>query len=76
MTDNFVSEKYQTLRGYTLANLFYEPSTRTRGSFQIAAKKLGADILNFDENVHKIYFQNGYLLKNSKLEKINLVAPH
>ena len=51
MTDNFVSEKYQTLRGYTVANLFYEPSTRTRGSFQIAAKKLGADILNFDEKM-------------------------
>ena len=30
------------------------------------------NILNFDENVLKIYFQNGYLLKNSKLEKINL----
>ena len=51
MTDNFVSEKYQTLRGYTVANLFYEPSTRTRGSFQIAAKKLGGDILNFDEKM-------------------------
>ena len=50
-TDNFVSEKHQTLRGYTVANLFYEPSTRTRGSFQIAAKKLGADILNFDEKM-------------------------
>jgi aspartate carbamoyltransferase catalytic subunit len=51
MTDNFVSEKHQALRGYTVANLFYEPSTRTRGSFQIAAKKLGADILNFDEKM-------------------------
>jgi aspartate carbamoyltransferase catalytic subunit len=33
----------------TLANLFFEPSTRTRSSFQIAARKLGADVINIDE---------------------------
>ena len=51
ITNNFVDQKDHILRGCTLANLFYEPSTRTRGSFQIAAKKLGADILNFDEKM-------------------------
>ena len=33
---------------HTLANLFYEPSTRTRASFQIAAKRLGFNVINFD----------------------------
>jgi len=35
------------LRGHTVVNLFYEPSTRTRMSFELAAKKLSADVLNF-----------------------------
>ncbi|MEX2314819.1 MAG: aspartate carbamoyltransferase catalytic subunit, partial [Thermomicrobiales bacterium] len=35
-----------TLRGKTLATLFYEASTRTRVSFEIAAKALGADVVN------------------------------
>lgn len=38
----------QPLRGITCANLFFEPSTRTRSSFQLAAQRLGADVLNFD----------------------------
>ncbi len=36
------------LQGYTVANLFTEPSTRTRSSFELAAKRLGADVLNLD----------------------------
>jgi aspartate carbamoyltransferase catalytic subunit len=36
------------LRGRTVVNLFFEPSTRTRSSFQLAAQRLGADVLNFD----------------------------
>ncbi|MPZ14049.1 MAG: aspartate carbamoyltransferase catalytic subunit [Chloroflexi bacterium] len=35
-----------TLRGRTVVNLFYEPSTRTRVSFELAAKSLGADVVN------------------------------
>ena len=37
------------LKNRTLANLFFEPSTRTRSTFEIASKKLGADVINIDE---------------------------
>lgn len=36
----------QSLRGKTIVNLFFEPSTRTRSSFELAAKRLGATVLN------------------------------
>lgn len=39
-------KKVPTLRGKTLVNLFYEPSTRTRTSFELAAKRLSADVVN------------------------------
>src|SRR5436309_13615511 len=39
-------KKLDTLRGKMIVNLFYEASTRTRTSFEIAAKRLGADILS------------------------------
>ncbi|MGE5279685.1 MAG: aspartate carbamoyltransferase catalytic subunit [Deltaproteobacteria bacterium] len=39
-------KKVPTLRGKTVVNLFYEPSTRTRVSFEIAAKRLSADVIN------------------------------
>ena len=38
----------QVLDGTTVCTLFFEPSTRTRSSFHIAAQRLGADVLNFD----------------------------
>ena len=38
------------LVGRTVANLFFEPSTRTRASFDLAGKRLGADVLNLDVN--------------------------
>lgn len=37
-----------TLRGKTVANLFFESSTRTRASFELAAKRMGADVINLD----------------------------
>ena len=40
--------KSTLLRGRTIINLFFENSTRTRSSFQLAAQRLGADVLNFD----------------------------
>ncbi|MCD6378937.1 aspartate carbamoyltransferase, partial [bacterium] len=53
--DNFkeVSEraikKVPALRGITIANLFYEPSTRTKMSFELAEKRLSADVINFSK---------------------------
>ncbi len=40
-------KKVPTLRGKTIVNLFFEPSTRTRTSFELAAKRLSADVLDF-----------------------------
>ena len=39
-------KKVPALRGKTVVNLFYEPSTRTRTSFELAEKRLSADTLN------------------------------
>ena len=41
-------KKLPTLRGKTVVNLFFEPSTRTRTTFELAAKRLSADVLNVD----------------------------
>ncbi|MEH2376767.1 aspartate carbamoyltransferase catalytic subunit [Nostoc sp.] len=41
------TKKVPSLQGQVVANLFFEPSTRTRSSFEIAAKRLSADTLNF-----------------------------
>jgi len=40
----------RSLAGRTVGNLFFEPSTRTRASFDLAGKRLGADVLNLDVN--------------------------
>ena len=39
-------KKVPALRGKTIINLFFEPSTRTRTSFEIAGKRLSADVIN------------------------------
>jgi aspartate carbamoyltransferase catalytic subunit len=44
------ASRSQSLAGRTVANLFFEPSTRTRASFDLAGKRLGADVLNLDVN--------------------------
>src|SRR5680860_1122558 len=52
-TDSFAEvlkrdvKKVPALRGKTVINLFFEPSTRTKVSFEIAAKRLSADLINF-----------------------------
>ncbi len=45
-----VPARSDRLHGRTVANLFFEPSTRTRASFELAAKRLSADVLNLDVN--------------------------
>jgi len=44
-------KKVPILRGKTIVNLFFEPSTRTRSSFELAAKRLSADIINLNQRV-------------------------
>lgn len=57
LAESFVTDLGQpvarsnALQGKTVANLFFEPSTRTRASFDLAAKRLGADVLNLDVNM-------------------------
>ena len=41
-----IEKKKATLRGRTQINLFFEPSTRTQASFELAGKRLGADVMN------------------------------
>ena len=43
--------KVPTLRGKTIINLFYEPSTRTRTSFELAGKRLSADVINISADI-------------------------
>ncbi len=47
-------KKVPTLRGKTVINLFFEPSTRTKTSFEIAAKRLSADIINFSSSTSSL----------------------
>lgn len=55
-TDSFAEilkrdvKKVPVLRGKTVINLFFEPSTRTKVSFEIAAKRLSADLINFSSS--------------------------
>jgi aspartate carbamoyltransferase catalytic subunit len=47
-------KKVPTLRGKTVINLFYEPSTRTRTSFEIAGKRLSADVINVSTSASSV----------------------
>jgi len=47
-------KKVPTLRGKSIVNLFYEPSTRTRTSFELAGKYLGADVVNITASTSSI----------------------
>jgi aspartate carbamoyltransferase catalytic subunit len=47
-------KKVPTLRGRTVINLFFEPSTRTRTSFEIAAKRLSADAVNISASTSSV----------------------
>jgi aspartate carbamoyltransferase catalytic subunit len=58
-------KKVPTLRGRTVVNLFFEPSTRTRSSFELAAKRLSADIINFSQQTSSVV--KGETLKDTVL---------
>ena len=64
-------KKVPSLRGKTLVNLFIEPSTRTRTSFELAAKRLSADVINITATASSIV--KGETLKDTAL---NLQALH
>jgi len=49
-----VEKKKATLRGRTQINLFFEPSTRTQSSFELAGKRLGADVMNMSVGVSSV----------------------
>ena len=49
-----VAKKQDTLRGRTQINLFFEASTRTQSSFELAGKRLGADVMNMSVNSSSI----------------------
>jgi aspartate carbamoyltransferase catalytic subunit len=58
-------KKLPTLRGRTVVNLFYEDSTRTRISFEAAAKRLSADVINFSTRGSSV--SKGESLKDTAL---------
>ena len=64
-------KKVPALRGKTVVNLFVEPSTRTRISFELAAQRLTADIINFSADASS--FKKGETLKDTarNLEALN-----
>jgi len=49
-----IEKKKQTLRGRTQINLFFEASTRTQSSFELAGKRLGADVMNMAVSVSSV----------------------
>jgi aspartate carbamoyltransferase catalytic subunit len=69
-------KKVPTLRGKTILNLFYEPSTRTRISFELAEKRLSADIVNFSKSTSSV--KKGESLKdtvqNIEAMKIDIIV--
>jgi len=69
-------KKVPTLRGKTIVNLFFEPSTRTRTSFEIAAKRLSADLINFSSSGSSIKKGESIIdtLKTMLSMKVDLVV--
>ena len=58
-------KKLPTLRGRTVVNLFFEDSTRTKTSFELAAKRLSADVINFSAKGSSV--SKGETLKDTAL---------
>jgi len=64
-------KKVPALRGKTVVNLFYEPSTRTRVSFELAAKRLSADNLNISASSSSLVKGESILDMAKTLEALN-----
>ena len=64
-------KKVPTLRGKSLINLFYEPSTRTRSSFEIAAKRLGADSININVSASSVSKGESLIDTGKNLQSMN-----
>jgi len=67
-----VNKKRDVLRGRTLINLFFEASTRTQASFELAGKRLGADVMNM--NVSTSSVQKGESLIDTAMT-LNAMRP-
>ena len=69
-------KKVPTLQGKTIVNLFFEPSTRTRISFELAERRLSADVVNFSADVSSL--RKGETLKdtarNIEVMKVDVVV--
>jgi len=69
-------KKVPALRGKTVVNLFYEPSTRTRMSFEVAAKRLSADVINISTETSSV--KKGETLidtgKNIEALKVDIIV--
>ncbi len=61
-------KKVPTLRGKTVVLLFYEPSTRTRTSFELAAKRLSADVINITVSTSSVVKGEGLIDTGKTLE--------
>ncbi|MGB9699475.1 MAG: aspartate carbamoyltransferase catalytic subunit [Thermodesulfobacteriota bacterium] len=64
-------KKVPTLRGKTVINLFFEPSTRTRTSFEIAAKRLSADAINISTSTSSVVKGETLIDTAKNLEAMN-----
>jgi aspartate carbamoyltransferase catalytic subunit len=72
-------KKVPTLRGKTIINLFFEPSTRTRTSFEIAGKRLSADVINISSSTSSMLKGENLIDTARNLEAMNpdiLVVRH
>jgi aspartate carbamoyltransferase catalytic subunit len=72
-------KKVPTLRGKTIINLFFEPSTRTRTSFEIAGKRLSADVINISGSTSSTVKGESLIDTAQNLEAMNpdiLVVRH
>lgn len=69
-------KRVPTLQGKTVVNLFYEPSTRTRISFELAEKRMSADIINFTPATSSVKKGESLIdtVKNIEAMKIDMVV--